>query len=348
MCGFCIQQNDKFFYSKEAVTISKKYLNQPKIFKQLIEQSAAQTKIRIENEINKELEKSEEPEIKPEVVPENSEEGEKQSNENNQDTNTEKQSSNEDNNEKQHSAEKNEEEQINLENYEDEDEKFEEKSENRNNSKERKLDEQRKKYLNEPEIDYNDELPDSIEIELPSDEETKNDPPYSIKLPTQIRPTIITRLDRFFKHHKTVYSSVFYPLKSTSLSIESIHKIDDVLSPILAQPKSKNKFTIQKTMKDIPIDQLICMDEYIENENQSFKVGDRIVIQKNRGLGFFGKYGTIICADEEKHKAIVCLDEPFTPSRIIAITNYRMKNNFNNNCVIELPYSVLKLVNTIE
>lgn len=101
-------------------------------------------------------------------------------------------------------------------------------------------------YLNAPEIEYDDKLPDSNEIELPSEEETQKYLPYSIKLPTQIRPTIITLLDRFFKHYKTVYSSIFYPFNSTSLSIESIHNIDQFLSQILAQLKNKNKFTEKK------------------------------------------------------------------------------------------------------
>lgn len=33
MCGYCIQNEDKFMFSKEAVSITKKYLDQPKIFK---------------------------------------------------------------------------------------------------------------------------------------------------------------------------------------------------------------------------------------------------------------------------------------------------------------------------
>ena len=86
------------------------------------------------------------------------------------------------------------------------------------------------------------------------------------------------------------------------------------------------------------------MDEYIKLQDQSFRAGNRIVIQKNRGHGIFGKYGTVICADDKLNKAIICLDEPFTPSNGITFTYYCMKNNFSNNSVIELLYSVLKLL----
>lgn len=90
------------------------------------------------------------------------------------------------------------------------------------------------------------------------------------------------------------------------------------------------------------------MHEYVKMEKQQFKAGDRIVVKNNRGFGVFGKYGTIICADDNRGKAVICLDDPIYPSNSITFTNYRMKNNFSSDCVIELPYSVLKLVTIIE
>ena len=101
MCGYCIQNEDKFMFSKEAVSITKKYLNQPKIFKLLIEQAASQTDIRLENELKKELEKSEEPEVKTEEVSEDSQESKIQPNKNNKDTNNEIQTSDENDDKKQ-------------------------------------------------------------------------------------------------------------------------------------------------------------------------------------------------------------------------------------------------------
>lgn len=62
MGRYCIQQKDKYLFSKEAVKVAKKYLNQPKIFKQLIEQSASQIDKRVEYQLEKEMEKKKEKE----------------------------------------------------------------------------------------------------------------------------------------------------------------------------------------------------------------------------------------------------------------------------------------------
>lgn len=102
-----------------------------------------------------------------------------------------------------------------------------------------------------------------------------------------IRGTVISGLDYFFKYHKSVNASIFYPFGSSSLSIETIHKIDEVISSIF------NNYTGNKQM-NLQLDQLMCMNECVNRSNKSFKAGGRAILHKNLGFGVFGNYGTII------------------------------------------------------
>ena len=193
-------------------------------------------------------------------------------------------------------------------------------------------------YLNEPETDNDDtDFEDNFNVSLPPDEETEGNVPFSIELPTSVRATVISRLDNFFKHHKSVNASIFYPFDSSSLSIESIRQIDNIIRP--------NKLTCTCNVAlTFELDKLTVLNSYEHTPRQTFKAGDRVVLQKNRGLGVFGSYGTIVCANNRNQKAVICLDTPIRPSFAITFTNYRMKNNFSNDCVVEFPYTVLKLV----
>lgn len=69
----------------------------------------------------------------------------------------------------------------------------------------------------------------NFNVSLLSDEETEGNIPFSIELLTSVRATVISRLDNFSKHHKFVSASIFYSFGSSSLSLESIPQIDNVI-----------------------------------------------------------------------------------------------------------------------
>lgn len=69
----------------------------------------------------------------------------------------------------------------------------------------------------------------NFNVNLLSDEETEGNIPFSIELLTSVRATVISRLDNFSKHHKSVSASIIYFFGSSLLSLESILQIDNVI-----------------------------------------------------------------------------------------------------------------------
>lgn len=331
MCGYCIQvkneQGEKVFkYAKEAVTIAKSYIDkQPAIFKQLIELAA-------EN-INKVITKSEkgktdqEPEIK---LEESS-------------NNCQPHSDLIDDTQNLISPEMNPLVDVDSTNSPGNYRGRGAVSRGRGaNSRGRgrgghrfaKIIESRNRYLNEEEP-TNDAFGEVPNVTLLPDDKLDFSQPYTISIPVRVRPIIISQLDNFFKHHKSVYTSLFYPFDSTSLSITSIHEINKLLKYV---PKNGEPIFV----RDYNYDDIIYCNE-VNTQDLSFKAGDRIVFTKNLGLAVFGAYGTIISANDVNGKAIVCLDQSIKPNHDITFTNYRMKNNFSRDCVFECDYNIMQL-----
>ena len=70
---------------------------------------------------------------------------------------------------------------------------------------------------------------ENFNVILLPDEETERNIPFSIELKISVCTTVISRLDNFSKHHKSISASIFYSFDSSSLSLESILQIDNVI-----------------------------------------------------------------------------------------------------------------------